>query len=314
MTHDHSHAGHTHAHGNGHSHAHGGSANQTRVGWAAVLTGGFMVVEAIGGLVSGSLALLADAGHMLTDSAALVLAWLAFRIARRPSDWKRTYGFHRFQVLAAYSNGLTLFFIAVAITWEAVRRLWEPGEVLAGPMLVIAVVGLGVNIAAYLILHGADRESLNVRGAILHVVGDLLGSAAAIAAALVILATGWTPIDPLLSVLVAVLILRSAWYLIAESGHILLEAAPRGLDVRELEADLKANVPGVTGVHHIHAWSLSEDKRMATLHVRVADLAAAARVSAAVKARLHDRFRIAHATVEVEDAAGGAQTAAPSHR
>ena len=301
MTDDHSHAGHAHAHGNNHSHAHAGSANQTRVGWAAVLTGGFMVVEAIGGLVSGSLALLADAGHMLTDSAALVLAWLAFRIARRPSDWKRTYGFHRFQVLAAYSNGLTLFFIAVVITWEAIRRLWEPGEVLAGPMLVIAVVGLCVNIAAYLILHGADRESLNVRGAILHVVGDLLGSVAAIAAALVILWTGWMPIDPLLSVLVAILILRSAWFLIAESGHILLEAAPRGLDVRELEADLKANVPGVAGVHHIHAWSLSEDKRMATLHVRVANLGDATRISVAVKDRLHDRFRIAHATVEVED-------------
>jgi cobalt-zinc-cadmium efflux system protein len=302
MSHDHSH-GHVHGSGHSHSHAHAGSANQTRVGWAAVLTGGFMVVEAVGGLLAGSLALLADAGHMLTDSAALVLAWLAFRIARRPSDWKRTYGFHRFQVLAAYSNGLTLFFIAVAITWEAVRRLWEPGAVLAGPMLVIAVVGLCVNIAAYLILHGADRESLNVRGAILHVVGDLLGSAAAIAAALVILWTGWTPIDPLLSVLVAILILRSAWFLIAESGHILLEAAPRGLDVRDMETDLKANVAGVTGAHHIHAWSLSEERRMATLHVTVADLAQAARIAAAVKARLHDRFGIAHATVEVEDGA-----------
>ncbi len=300
MSHDHSHAAH--------SHGNAETQNQTRVGWAALLTGGFMVVEAIGGLVSGSLALLADAGHMLTDTAALVLAWLAFRIARRPSDWRRTYGFHRFQVLAAYSNGLTLFFIAVAITWEAVRRLWQPGEVLAGPMLVIAVVGLCVNMAAYLILHGADRARLNVRGAILHVVGDLLGSAAAIAAALVILGTGWTPIDPLLSVLVAILILRSAWFLVAESGHILLEAAPRGLDIRELEADLTASVPGVAGVHHIHAWSLSEDRRMATLHVKVTNLADAARISTAVKARLHDRFDIVHATVEVED------DACPDHR
>jgi cobalt-zinc-cadmium efflux system protein len=298
MSHDHSHAGHSHVPAGGDSHA--GGANQTRVGWAALLTGGFMVVEAVGGLVSGSLALLADAGHMLTDAAALALAWLAFRIARRPSDWKRTYGFHRFQVLAAYSNGLTLLFIAVAILWEAIRRLWAPGEVLAGPMLMIALVGLGVNIGAYLILHGADRESLNVRGAMLHVVGDLLGSAAAIAAAVVILMTGWMPIDPLLSVLVAVLIVRSAWFLVAESGHILLEAAPKGLDVRELEADLVAHVPGVVGVHHIHAWSLSEDRRMATLHVRVADPADAARICAAVKGRLHDRFRIAHATVEVE--------------
>ncbi len=191
-----------------------GPDNQRRVGWAALLTGGFMVVEAVGGVLSGSLALLADAGHMLTDAAALALAWLAFRIARRPSDWKRTYGFHRFQVLAAYSNGLTLFFIALAIAYEAFQRLREPAEVLGGPMLAVAVLGLVVNIAAFLVLHGADRESLNVRGAMLHVLGDLLGSAAAIVAALVILWTGWTPIDPLLSVLVAVLILRSAWFLV----------------------------------------------------------------------------------------------------
>lgn len=259
-----------------------------------------MVIEAVGGLVSGSLALLADAGHMLIDAAALALAWLAFRIAQRSSDWKRTYGFHRFQVLAAYSNGLTLFFIAVAITWEALRRLWEPGEVLAGPMLAVAVVGLLVNIVAFLVLHGADRDSLNVRGAMLHVLGDLLGSAAAIVAALVILWTKWTPIDPLLSVLVAVLILRSAWFLVRESGHILLEAAPKGLDVRTLKEDLVAAVPGVVDVHHVHAWSLTEDKRMATLHVRVADPADASRICAEVKARLRERFRIEHATVEVE--------------
>src|SRR5262245_5731810 len=172
MGHDHSHH-HGHDHGPGHSHAHAGPDNQARVGWAALLTGGFMMVEALGGVLSGSLALLADAGHMLTDAAALALAWLAFRVAKRPSDWKRTYGFHRFQVLAAYSNGLTLFFIALAITWEAIRRIWEPGEVLAGPMLAVAVIGLLVNIVAFLVLHGADRESLNVKGAMLHVLGDL---------------------------------------------------------------------------------------------------------------------------------------------
>jgi cobalt-zinc-cadmium efflux system protein len=169
-------------------------------------------------------------------------------------------------------------------------------------------VGLVVNIAAFLVLHGADRESLNVRGAMLHVLGDLLGSAAAILAALVILWTGWTPIDPLLSVLVAVLILRSAWFLVGESGHILLEAAPKGLDVRALRADLVAAIPGVEDVHHVHAWSLPEDKRMATLHVRVAETAGtadAARISAAVKAHLRERYRIEHATVEVEGAVCG---------
>jgi cobalt-zinc-cadmium efflux system protein len=303
-----------HSHHQGHVHS-----NQRRVGWAALLTGCFMVAEAVGGVLSGSLALLADAGHMLTDAAALALAWLAFRIARRPSDWKRTYGFHRFQVLAAYSNGLTLVFIALAILYEAVQRLRAPGEILGGPMLAVAVAGLAVNLAAFFVLHGAERENLNVKGAMLHVVSDLLGSAAAIAAALVILWTGWTPIDPLLSVLVAVLILRSAWFLVAESGHILLQGTPRGLDIPALKNDLMASVPGVEDVHHVHVWSLTEDKRMATLHVRVAEPADAARVSAAVKARLRERFRIEHATVEVEgetwaDAGQGWDHPAPGSR
>ena len=308
MGHDHSHTHGQDRRHDGDGHSHSGPDNQRRVGWVALLTGGFMLVEAVGGVLSGSLALLADAGHMLTDAAALALAWLAFRIARRPSDWKRTYGFHRFQVLAAYSNGLTLFFIALAIAYEAFHRLREPGEVLGGPMLAVAVVGLGVNIAALLVLHGADRESLNVRGAMLHVLGDLLGSAAAIVDALVILWTGWTPIDPLLSVLVVLLILRNAWFLVGESGHILLEAAPKGLDVRALRTDLIAAVPGVEDVHHVHAWSLTEDKRMVTLHARVAETvgaADAARISAAIKAHLRDHYRIDHATVEVEGAVCG---------
>jgi cobalt-zinc-cadmium efflux system protein len=293
---------HDHRH-HGHSHAHGGADNQRRVGWAALLTGGFMLAEVVGGALSGSLALLADAGHMLTDAAALGLAWLAFRIARRPSDWRRTFGFHRFQVLAAYSNGLTLFFIALAIGYEAFQRLRDPIPVLGGPMLAVAVAGLAVNIVAFLVLHGAERENLNVRGAMLHVVGDMLGSAAAIVAALVILWTGWTPIDPLLSVFVAVLILRSAWYLVAESGHILLEAAPKGLDVRALKADLVAAIPGVEDVHHVHAWSLTEDRPMVTLHARIAapaDAAETARLSAAIKSHLHARYGITHATVEIE--------------
>ena len=262
-----------------------------------------MLAEAVGGVLSGSLALLADAGHMLTDSAALALAWLAFRVARRPSDWRRTYGFHRFQVLAAYSNGLTLFFIALAIGYEAVQRLREPAQVLAGPMLAIAIVGLLVNIAAFLLLHGAERDNLNIKGAMLHVLGDLLGSAAAILAALVILWTGWTPIDPLLSVLVAVLILRSAWFLVAESGHILLEAAPKGLDVEAMRNDLAAAIPGVADIHHVHAWSLTEGRPMVTLHARIAGTASAAdtaRISAAIKSRLRDRYRVDHATVEIE--------------
>jgi cobalt-zinc-cadmium efflux system protein len=171
------------------------------------------------------LALLADAGHMLTDFASLALAWFGFRLAREPADWKRTYGFDRFSVLIAFVNGLALFVIAAWITWEAVTRLREPVPVMGGVMFAVALAGLLVNVLAFWVLQGGDTENLNIRAAALHVFGDLLGSVAAITASLVILLTGWTPIDPLLSVLVALIILRSAWRVVGESAHILLEAA-----------------------------------------------------------------------------------------
>ena len=292
--------GHDHHHGHGHTHGRVHAQNESRVAWAALLTGGFMLVEAAGGLFAGSLALLADAGHMLTDAASLTLAWLAFRIARRPADWQRTYGFHRFQVLAAYSNGLALFFIALAIGYEALHRLREPIQILAGPMLAIAAIGLLVNLGALAVLHGAERENLNVRGAMLHALSDLLGSAAAIVAALVILWTGWTPIDPLLSVLVGLLILRSAWFLVREAGHILLEGAPTHFDVRTLREELMAAVPGVEDIHHVHAWSLTQDKPMITLHARIVDAQAGDRIASAIKGLLRARYGVDHATIEIE--------------
>ena len=270
------------------------------MGLAAVLTGGFMVAEAAGGALSGSLALLADAGHMLTDAASLALAWAAFRIARRPSDWRRTYGFHRFQVLAAFTNGITLFFIAIAIAYEAVHRLRTPADVLAGPMLAIAVVGLLVNIAAFFVLHGAERDNLNIKGALMHVLGDLLGSVAAIVAALVILGTGWTPIDPLLRCwwLWSFSAAHGSWWW--RSGHILLEGAPRNLDVEAMRRDLIA-IPGVADIHHVHAWSLTQERPMVTLHARIASTETdTPRIVAAIKTRLRAHFGVDHATVEVE--------------
>jgi cobalt-zinc-cadmium efflux system protein len=288
--------GHAHAHHAGHAHVN----NERRVGWAAILTATYMLAEVAGGLMAGSLALLADAGHMLADAASLALAWAAFRIARRPSDWQRTYGFHRFQVIAAYTNGITLIFIAAAVLWEALNRWREPVAVLGGPMLLIASLGLIVNIAAYLALHGAERDNLNIRGAMLHVLGDLAGSAAAIVAALVILWTGWTPIDVLLSALVALLILRSAWGVVAESGRILIEAAPKGLDVRALARDLEASIPGLEDVHHVHAWSLTEARPMVTLHAKIGGERDAYRIVSAVKQHLKLRYGVVHATVEIE--------------
>ncbi len=276
-------------------------SKERAIGIAALLTGGFMLAEVAGGLVSGSLALLADAGHMLTDFASLVLAWFAFRLARRPSDWRRTYGFDRFSVLAAFVNGLSLFAIAIWITVEAWHRLSDPSEVLGGLMLWVALGGLIVNLLSFWVLSRVEDDNLNVRAAALHVLGDLLGSVAALGAALVIIFTGWTPIDPILSVLVVLLILRSGWAVIRESGHILLEGAPAGFDSRAVAADLAA-LPGIAVADHVHAWSITQKRPMATLEVELDPGADAEAVRRAVKDRLEHRFGMAHATVEVREA------------
>ena len=260
----------------------------------------FLLVELAGGLLSGSLAILADAGHMLTDVASLALAWFGLRLARRPADWKRTYGFDRFSILAAFVNGIALFVIAAWIIVEAAHRLLEPSPVLGGIMVWIAVAGLIVNILSFQVLRGGGQQNLNMRAAALHVMGDLLGSVAVLAAALVIIATGWMPIDPILSVVVAVIILRSAWQVVRDSGHILLEGAPSGIDTRQLAADLVQAFPDVVDVHHVHAWSITEERPMITLHARAAADASPEKVSAAIKKRLRERFGVEHATVEIE--------------
>jgi cobalt-zinc-cadmium efflux system protein len=285
-----------------HDHSHGTIAanNERRMEFAALLTGSFMLAEVAGGIVAGSLALLADAGHMLTDFAALALAWFGFRLARRPADWKRTYGFDRFQILVAFANGLTLFAIAAWIVYEAIERLMTTPVVSGGIMVVIAILGLLVNVAAFVLLQGADRENLNVRGAAVHVLGDLLGSVAALAAGAVILFTGWTPIDPLLSLVVAAIIVRSGWRVVADAGHILLEGAPAELDTRAIGPDLVANVKGVEEVHHVHVWSITQSRRMVTLHALICETEDSDRVVRAIKARLKERFGLDHATVEIE--------------
>ncbi|MGD9806135.1 MAG: cation diffusion facilitator family transporter [Hyphomicrobiaceae bacterium] len=293
--------GHDHGHSHGHAHSHGAGASERRLSIAAALTGLFMLAEVVGGYVSGSLALIADAGHMLTDFASLALAWYGIRLARRPADWRRTYGYDRFSVLAAFTNGIALFVIAAWIMVEAWHRISQPSDVLGGIMLWVALAGLTVNILVFYILHTGEHQNLNIRAASLHVLGDLLGSVAALAAALVIMTTGWMLIDPLLSVLVALIILRSAWYVVAESGHILLEGAPSGIDSRALAADLVTAVPNVTDVHHVHAWSISEERPMVTLHARISETATEPEaVTAAIKRRLKERFKIAHATIEIE--------------
>jgi cobalt-zinc-cadmium efflux system protein len=239
---------------------------------------------------------------MLTDAASLTLAWGAFRVGRRPHDARRTYGYHRLQVLAAFVNGVTLIAIVGWIALEAVRRLLSPIEVMGGLMMAVAVLGLLVNLAAFGILHGAERDNLNVRGAALHVLGDLLGSVAAIVAAAVIVWTGWTPIDPILSLFVALLILRSAWFLVGKSGHILLEGTPEWLDVDELRTALARAVPEVEDIHHVHAWMLTSERPLMTLHANVRDGADHHRTLMAITYFLQQEYGIAHATVQIEPA------------
>lgn len=287
--------------GNHGSHGHGGQAdNMRRIFWALVLTGGFMLAEIVGAVISGSLALLADAAHMLVDTVALLFAWIAFKLSRRPADRSRTYGYHRFPVLAAFTNGISLLFIVGWIFTEAADRLVNPTEVLAGPMLAVAVLGLVVNVAAYRVLFGADRTNLNVRGALLHIWGDMLGSAAAAGAAVVIMITGWMQIDPLLSILVGLIVLRSAWTLLRDAAHILLEGVPQRLDVREIGPDLVANIAVVEDVHHVHAWSLSQERSLLTLHARIVRDANPDTAIADIHARLASRFGIRHVTVQIE--------------
>ena len=295
--HDHD---HDHEHAHGHGHAPTVSSNNERVVLTGfVLTAGFMLVEVVGGVLSGSLALIADAGHMLTDAAALLLAWVGFRIGRRASDARRTFGYMRFEVLAGLINALTLFALVAWIVWEAIRRLRMPGEVLAGPMLAVAVVGLLVNCLVFWILHRGDQAHVNIKGATLHVLGDLLGSVAAIVAALVIHFTGWMAIDPILSVLVCLLILRSAWALLRGAFHILMEGTPPDVDIAVLRRHLLDAVPGVAAVDHVHVWSITSGRVLATLELGLADGAEPARVVPAVKRALAERFAIEHSTVEV---------------
>ena len=291
MTHDHSHR-------RGKSHA---SANERAVAIAAVLTGSFMFAEVIGGIVSGSLALLADAGHMLTDFATPALAWLAFRLAHRPADWKRTYGFDRFSVLAAFVNGHTLFVIAAWICLESYGRLQDPQPVLGTVMIWIAAAGLVVNIIAFWILSRNESDNLNVRAAALHVAGDLFGSVAALVAAAVIIWTGWMPIDPILSVLVALIILRSAWMVVRDSGHILLEGVPEDFSPKDAIAAIEAEVPAVTRVHHFHAWSITQERTMATLEAQVKPGSDHGEIRDAINEMLEKHFAIGHVTVEIEE-------------
>lgn len=287
------------AHTHSHSHA-SGDENAKRLMLAFGVTATFMVIEVIGGLVSGSLALLADAGHMLTDAAALLFALIAVQFSRRPPNARHTFGWLRLTTLAAFVNAIALVVITILIVWEAFQRFRDPQPVAGMTMMVIAVAGLLANVLAFWILHrGSAEKNLNVRAAALHVLGDLLGSVGAIVAALVIIYTGWTPIDPILSVLVSCLVLRSAWGLLRESVNELLEGAPVSLDIPALKRRLCRDIPEVRDVHHVHVWLVGE-KPVMTLHVQVIPPHDHDALLGRIQHFLEHHYEISHATIQME--------------
>jgi cobalt-zinc-cadmium efflux system protein len=237
---------------------------------------------------------------MLTDAAALALAWAAFRFGQRKRDERRSFGYLRFEILAGFINALTLIVLVGWIAYEAVLRIINPTPILAGPMLVIACVGLAVNAGVLWMLMKGDRDHVNIRGAMLHVLGDFLGSVAAIAAAIAIYFTGWTPIDPILSLLLSAIVLRSAWVLLKSTLHILMEGTPQGVVVSEMRETLTGEVDGVVDLHHVHVWSITSGKPSATLEVQIAEGADPARVVRAIKAKLASAYGIVHSTVEID--------------
>ena len=292
--HDHPHPHHDHDH----DHRQDGGRGRKLL-FAFLLTLLMLLAEAVGGLWSGSLALLADAGHMMVDALALALAFVGARLALRPADARRSYGYGRLEVLAGFVNALTQFVLVGFIAYEAVSRLMHPGAILSGVMLVVAMVGLLVNLLVLRVLHGHAHDDVNMAGASLHVLGDLLGSFGAVLAALAVRYMGWNWADPMLSLLVSLLILGGAWRLLRKSAHILLEGVPEDLDVGEVEQALRQAEASIRDIHHLHVWQLASGSRMATLHAQV-DSGDGAGAVAAIHGLLRQRFGILHVTVQVD--------------
>ncbi len=265
---------------------------------AFLLIAGFMLVEVAGGILTNSLTLLADAGHMFLDATALGLAWGAMHLSRRSGDARLSYGYHRFQVLAAFLNGLTLAALVLWILYEAYERIRTPQAMIPIPAFIVASIGFAINLIAYRWLHGTEPTA-NVRAAALHVLGDLLGSAAAIVAAAVVYFTGWTRVDPILALIIAFILGRGAWRVLRDAAHILLEGVPKSLDVRAIRDSLAA-VKGVVEVHHVHAWSLTAERPLVTLHARVEAETEIQPVVQRLKTELLEKFGVDHSTIQVE--------------
>ncbi|MFQ5899219.1 MAG: cation diffusion facilitator family transporter [Candidatus Methylomirabilia bacterium] len=275
------------------------SRHAGRLIWALGLAGGFLVVEVLGALWTGSLALLADAGHMLTDVGGLTLSLLAVWFARKPPTPAKTFGYFRTEILAALANGVVLFVVCGYILFEAYRRVWAPPEILAGPMLVIAIFGLAVNLVGMWLLRAGSGESLNLRGAYLEVLSDAVGSIGVISAAVIIQTTGFTRADPLISGAIGLFILPRAWGLMQQAVHILMEGVPPHLDLGEIEEAMRA-AHGVRAVHDLHVWTLTSGKEAMSAHVLVEDLADGQHILGDLQQLLGERFAIEHTTLQLE--------------
>jgi cobalt-zinc-cadmium efflux system protein len=297
MAHSHSHEGHSHG-GGGHSHG-GGSQNVRALATALAITATYTVAEVIGGLITGSLALLADAGHMLSDNFSLGLALFAFWLSAKPPTPERSFGYKRAEILAALANGVTLVAISIWIFYEAYHRFQDPPEILGGWMMAVAVMGLFVNVAAAWVLMRSEAESLNLQGALRHVLADLAGSVGVIAAALIIVLTGWLYADPIISVLIGLLVLVSSWKLLKDSVSILLEHAPLGMDANEVGRKI-VNVEGVEEVHDLHVWTITSGFPALAAHVIVGNDQDCHERRRELEKVLYREFGIEHTTLQVD--------------
>jgi len=289
-------------HAHGHEHGAGaaqGATPQVRLRWALALAASYMLAEIVGAWWTGSLALLADAGHMLSDVFALSLSLLAFRLARRPSTPQQTFGHHRTEILAALANGLLLMGVVAFVVSEAIERFGQPTEILGGPMLAIATGGLAVNLAALLLLGGARHENMNVRGAWLHVVADALGSVGAMTAGLLVWTLGWTWADPAASLLIAALVCFAAWNLLRDAVSVLMEWAPRHVTVTEVENAIRS-LPGALAVHDLHVWTIASGRVSLSGHLLADADADHVKLLQEVSDMLHQRFGIDHSTIQIE--------------
>ena len=295
--------------GAGHSHgraaAPSGTAagrHKTRLTGALALTTTFMAVEVVGGLWTGSLALLADAAHMLTDAGGLALALIAIRFSERPATPQKTYGYVRMEVLSALANAVVLLLLTVYILYEAYQRFLGPPEILGGPMLVVALIGLAVNLVSMRLLAAGSSESLNVKGAYFEVLADMLGSLGVLVAAVIVMLTGWTLADPIIGAGIGLFIIPRTWILLKQAVHILMEGTPPEVDISLLEQTLKG-ISGVTAVHDLHVWTITSGIDAMSCHLVVTDMAEARRTLIAANDAMKANFGITHATIQVEDQA-----------